>query len=39
MRQQLEDMTDDGLRIWHDCWSNANIDQDPGSDLQESRVR
>ena len=31
-------MTDDGLRIWHDVWSNADMEEDRGSDLQESGV-
>ena len=40
MRQEvrLEVMMDDGLRIWHGGWSNADMDDDPDSDLQESRV-
>ena len=31
-------MMDDDLGILHDGWSNADMDEDPDSDLQESRV-
>ena len=26
------------FEIWHEGWSNVDMDEDPGSDLQESRV-